>query len=280
MSVPQPGTAWVLRSALASLAFLVAGVGLYLFFLCTVVGQQLDASSFGAVIWLRAALGPLADSFRTILVVASAVLLVVLIVIALLHGRIRDCYIAVAICLITLLASTGLKNYIVYRPNLGENGYPYNTFPSGHESVSIAALIAVYVLLPGSLRRPVMLVPLIILGTANAVSQVASYAHRPSDVMAGALLAGAVAAWFPGRTRRIAVGWRWGLWIFIAAAAIFGAVCLASWQSSGYATAQQMTATTGIALGSAACVTAALLVGAWRRVGLDPSRSVAAPEPS
>jgi peptidoglycan/LPS O-acetylase OafA/YrhL len=127
-----------------------------------------------------------------------------------------------------------------------------------------------------------MLVPLIILGTANAVSQVASYAHRPSDVMAGALLAGAVAAWFPGRGTRVSAGWRWGLWIFIVAAAAFATVCLASWQSSGYATAQQMTATTGIALGSAACVTAAMLVGAWRRTGLDPGspQLVVVSEPS
>jgi membrane-associated phospholipid phosphatase len=277
MSVRQPGTAAVIvRSAVVSVAFLLVGFGIYLFFLCTALGQQLDASSFGAVIWLRTLLGSWADRLRIILIVFSAVLLLVLIVIALVRKRVRDSYIAVAICVITLVASMVLKDFLVYRPDLGDYGYPYNTFPSGHESVSMAALIAAYVLLPGSLRRPVMLIPLIILGTASALFQVAAYAHRPSDVMAGALLAGAVAAWFPGRARKVGIGWRWGFWVFIAASAIVGALGLASWQSSGYETAQQMTATAGITLCAAACVTAAFLVGAWRRTGLDPRRSAPA----
>jgi membrane-associated phospholipid phosphatase len=283
MSVRQPGTAAVLvRSALVSVAFLLVGFGIYLFFLGTALGQQLDASSFGAVIWLRTLLGPWADRLRIILIVVSAVLLLLMVVFALVRKRVRDSYIAVAICLITLAASMVLKDFLVYRPDLGDYGYAYNTFPSGHESVSMAALIGVYVLLPGTLRRPVMLIPLIILGTASALFQVAAYAHRPSDVMAGALLAGAVAAWFPGRASKVAVGWRWGLWVFIVAAAILGSLCLASWQASGYETEQQMTATAGITLCAAACVTAAFLVGAWRRTGLHPRRalSLVVPEPS
>lgn len=256
----------VLGSALISLAFLVLATGTYLFFVRTSLGQRLDASSFGAVTWLRAPLGSMAGPVRVGLLVIAAILFAVLAIRALLARRLRIVIVAVVICLITLVLASLLKDVVLTRPYLGDFGYRYNTFPSGHEAVTTAALVGSFLMIPAMQRRAVVLLPLLILGSASGLAQVVAYAHRPSDVFAGALLAGAVAAWFPGRSGSIGVRWLSGLWIYALLAAAAGALALASWQASGYATALQVAASVGIGLCASACVCAALIVGTRRRM--------------
>jgi membrane-associated phospholipid phosphatase len=252
------------RALLVASLFLAAVVGVYVFFVRTALGQQLDASSFGAITVIRSPLGSLPNHIRVILLGICGALVVILIVIALAQRRIRDVAVAVAICVVTIALSLALKDVLLSRPYLGNFGYDYNTFPSDHEAISTAALNASYLLLPGRSRRPIALVLLIILGAASGLFQVAAYAHRPSDVMAGALLAGGVSALFLGRGSGIGLrrSWRWGLWSVSAAAAILAAVFFVIWQDSGYTAGQQGTGTLAVALAALATVMASLTVGA------------------
>jgi membrane-associated phospholipid phosphatase len=268
----------VWRSVAIVVAFLAAGVALYIFFIRTALGQNLDASSFAAVVELRKITGPWADGLRLGIPEAAGVLLLVLLIIALVHRRLRGAFAAVALSVITLALSEGLKDVVVVRPFLGDFGYAENTFPSGHTAVTVSVLIGCYWLLPDRLRRPIVLVPLVILGAAGALFQVVAYAHRPSDVFGGALLVGAIAACFLGEGGGLGVAWRWIYWSLVVVSAAAGALCLIDWQLSDYATAPQPIGTTGILLCAAACVGAAMIVGAERtmtRRPVAPARSMA-----
>lgn len=261
-----------MRPILLSLGFLAATVAVYVLFIRTEAGQRLDASSFGAVVWLRASIGEWSGWLRDLLTVVSGVILSVLLIVALLRQRLRDATAAAAVTALSLIVSTLLKN-VLERPFLGDFGYLTNTFPSSRAAVTVAALIGSYWLLPDRLRRPVLIVPLLLLGSVTGMFQVVSYAHRPGDVLGGVLLAGMFAALFVGPAGALHPGWRWTLWIFVALASLSCGLCLSNWESSGYATSQQMTATVGILLASAACVAAALAVGAERPIG-HPSEPI------
>jgi hypothetical protein len=273
----------ILRSVLVSLVFLAVGIAVYVFFIATATGQLLDASSFGAVMWLRVGGGGWASALRTLLLVASGALFVVLLVVALLQRRAREAGVALVICVIALLLSGALKQFVVSRPHLGNFGYSYNTFPSGHETITVASLVGAYLLLPDRSRRPVILLLFLVLGTASGAFQVIAYAHRPSDVIGAALLVGAVAAWIPGRSEGIGARWRWTLWGIVAIAATGGTLCLVGWQTHHFSTSEQVIGTIGIVLATAAAVGGALIVGAERSTrspAMATSLSARTPEPS
>jgi hypothetical protein len=235
-------------------------------FILTEAGQRLDASSFGAVVGLRASIGELSGWLRGALTAICGVILLVMLIGALMRQRLRDATAAAAVTALSLIVSALLKA-VLERPFLGEFGYATNTFPSSRAAVSVAALIGSYWLLPDRFRRPVLMVPLLLLGSVTGLFQVVSYAHRTADVLGGVLLAGLVAALFTGAGGALQPGWRWGLWILVAVAAFSGSLCLWSWETSGYATSQQIVGTLGILLTSTASVTAALAVGAERPIG-------------
>jgi hypothetical protein len=248
-------------AAIAALCFLAAGA-IFVFFVRTAPGQQLDASSFGAVTDTRSLIGPWSGRVRVGLLALSGALVVVLIIVALSRRRFRDVLVAALICVVTIALSLSLKNLVLTRPDLGHFAYPYNTFPSDHQAITTAALISSYLLLPGALRRPPALLALVAVDAISGLFQVVSLAHRPSDEMAGALLAGGVSALFLSRSGSLAKGWRRSLRIFAAVAAAGAIFCGVAWQGSGYAPSAHWIGVLAIALASAATATAALTIGA------------------
>jgi membrane-associated phospholipid phosphatase len=179
-------------------------------------------------------------------------------VIALVRRRWRAIAYSAALVVAAWAVSTVLKSVLIERPALGEYGYPWNSFPSGHAAVSIAALVAVLWLLP---RPPVLLVvPLALLGGLAAASQVVSYAHRLSDVLAGVLLVGVLTAVGLGRSGRLGRLARSLLWGGVLLAAVAGILLILAWETSGYGSAERWPTTIGIALCSTAAAGAVLIV--------------------
>lgn len=70
------------------------------------------------------------------------------------------------------------------------NNSHFQSFPSGHATTSLAAMIALAMLFPG-LRYP-----LVIIGILGAVARVTVGAHFPSDILAGGIWGGLFAWWF------------------------------------------------------------------------------------
>jgi membrane-associated phospholipid phosphatase len=252
-------------SIAVAVLFFAAAAAVYWYFVLTAAGQQLDASAFGAIGVLRDPLHSWAGRLRVVLLVVCGALAVALIVLALVRRRWRDSIVAVAICLITILVSLVLKQVVLTRPALGDFGYPYNTFPSDHAAITTASLIASYLVLPASLRRGVAIVALLVLGSLSGLIQVVSLAHRPSDVFAGALLAGGVAALFLRGWGGVSRAWRAAWWGLAVLAAVAAVACFIGWSDAGYAGSARTVGTLAVLFGAAAAVAASLAVAAELR---------------
>ncbi|TAM69488.1 MAG: phosphatase PAP2 family protein [Microbacteriaceae bacterium] len=168
-------------------------------------GQQLDNGSFGTLSVLNGILSWPANMIRVAAPLFLTLAAVVLGVWALVQGRFGDASRAAVIVVAAVGLGQLLKEPVLQRPALGGGGYAQNTFPSGHVALALSAAVAVAVVLPAarSRWRALLIVLLIVVIVAGA--SIVSYAHRPSDVIGGELVVGAVvSAVFWGR--RSAVG--------------------------------------------------------------------------
>nr|WP_274636843.1 phosphatase PAP2 family protein [Microbacterium bovistercoris] len=98
---------------------------------------------------------------------------------------------------LTLVGLAGGASFIskaglLPRPQLGGYAYAFNTFPSGHTAVCLAAVVAVVWLAPRWLH-PGVIVVLGMLAASTAFASLLSFAHRGSDIIGGVLLVGALA---------------------------------------------------------------------------------------
>lgn len=248
---------WTHRVLLAlPIGALAVVVGL--FFLGTETGQRLDASTFGAVVALREEHGPWTDRIRMLSTAGVATLFLLAVIVALVSRAWRAVVVVIGAVLLVLLVSTVLRDFVIVRPYLGEYGYLDNTFPSGHAAVAVAALSTIPVLVP---RVPTVVVAILAaVGGATGLAQVVSYAHRASDVFAGALLAALVVALVADPTARRRGAVPIVLGVCAALAVLGGGALLASWELGGYAPELGTGAAAGIGLGVAGVTAAASAV--------------------
>ena len=180
-----------MRSALLrALGFALAVVLVYLTFVWTRVGQQLDAAAFLAAGTVASSpFGVLVDQTRTTAVVVLAVAATIASVRALIQRRLY----AVSTALLLVITSAGIARALraeLPRPYLGEFAYQYNTLPSGHAAAAAALVVALLVLLPVGLAPRTVNSAAILVITGSGFASVLSFAHRPSDVLAAVLIVG------------------------------------------------------------------------------------------
>lgn len=188
---PRRADAPVGGALVRSAAYLAAFAALYAAAVLTPSGQAWDAASlgvfagFGEHSWMSE--GGVRDDL-TLIVLALAL-------VAAIEGawrrRWRRVVAAAGLVAATAVAGRVLKD-VLPRPSLGEYGYAYQTFPSGHAAVCLAAVIAIVWLGP-SWMRPFVRVLLGVVAFLVALWSLLSHAHRASDVVAGVLLTGVLA---------------------------------------------------------------------------------------
>jgi hypothetical protein len=181
------------RRPLLLAVLMAAFVLLYWLAVHTRQGQLYDAGFFGRVWGLRAVSGRVPELARatlpTLLLGATAVPAVL----AVTGRRWRRLLAAVLVVTVASAAAQVLKHQVLARPDLGDHGYVENSYPSGHVAVVAALCVAVVLLWPGGPTRYVVGggAAVAVLGAA---ADVASFAHRPSDVVGSLLLVAAVSA--------------------------------------------------------------------------------------
>lgn len=180
-----------MKSALQrAVGFALAVVLVYLTFVWTRVGQQLDAAAFIAAGTLASSpFGVVVHQTRTTAVVALAAAATIAGVFALIQRRLH----AMSIALLLVVSSAGIAHALraaLPRPYLGEFAYRYNTLPSGHAASAAALVLALLVLLPRGAASQIMNFAAILVITAAALASVLSFAHRPSDVLASVFIVG------------------------------------------------------------------------------------------
>lgn len=183
-------------SLVAGLACALAAV--YLIAVRTGPGQAADVRAFSWVSPLHDLANGPAERWRA----AAPVLLAAVVAGCALHAwrarRRRRVVAGLLGVAAALPAATVLRDELLARPWLGDHGYAHNTLPSGHVAVVTALAAAVLLLWPatGVPRGAVVTATGVVAATAAA--SVVTYAHRPSDVVAGlllGLLAPALACW-------------------------------------------------------------------------------------
>lgn len=175
---------------LLSAVYAVAFVWLYVVAVLTPFGQLIDAGSLSLFGWLRSDAWLAFYDGRDVVmwcVVAAAVVAALTDVLE--HRWKPPIYSAVLVGVVAAVA-VGMKEFAP-RPDLGDFAYAHNTFPSGHTAITLAAAVAIIWCYPRWMS-PVLVLVLGGVVAFVALGSLFSMAHRASDSIAGALLAGAV----------------------------------------------------------------------------------------
>ncbi|WP_454151573.1 phosphatase PAP2 family protein [Microbacterium lacticum] len=174
--------AWHFVATAAVLAVLLAAS--YLFFVQGYMGQLIDEQArTGAQFAVVAQASTLLDAVP--LLSAGVVLIAVVI------GAIRRQRVATVLALIVVaaanLTSQLLKHEVLTRPDNGATGEWHNSFPSGHTTVIVSAVFALFLVCAPRVRPLVATVGTMATVVVGALL-VASGWHRPSDVVGGVLV--------------------------------------------------------------------------------------------
>ncbi len=171
--------------AAAALFFVAVATvfGLERFFVATAHGQRLDDSAMRTVSAGSMALQHLHSYLGNITVGTTAVVLTACVVFALLRRRFAIAAGAIAIVAGADVTTQFLKKAYFGRPDFGL--LTINSFPSGHTTVAISAVLAAVLVAP-PLLRPLIVALGSFAATLVGASTIVGGWHRPSDVL-GAL---------------------------------------------------------------------------------------------
>ncbi|MFI2103225.1 phosphatase PAP2 family protein [Isoptericola sp. NPDC019693] len=183
------------RALVVSATSALLCAALYALAVLTAPGQRADVAGLALLTAPEPHLAGAARLVRALAPVAAALLLVAAGLVAVRRragGRVVAGAAGLPVAVLAL--ATVLRDVVLPRPSLGVHGDVLNTFPSAHTATLAAACVAVVLLLgrrPG--RGATALLAAVVLLTAWA--NVATQAHRPSDVVGSLLLVGVVAPW-------------------------------------------------------------------------------------
>jgi hypothetical protein len=232
---------------LAAIAFFstLLAVTIYVVAVRTHLGQRLDDVAFNRRSVVTAATTRRTDRLLGTISVASLLVFGGAIVLVAVARRRLGLAVAAGIAMSgAVVTSEILKLRVLTRPNFsGVAGIGFNTFPSGHTTIGMALSLGVVMVAPLHLRRVAFLVATLT-STAFGTAVLASGWHRPSDAVAGFLVA---LGWFaavssvlvryehrPGARRRIeSEPVASQLLIAVAGVAIFGLLMFVLWKSIG-----------------------------------------------
>lgn len=178
-------------NCLAPLVYLVAGALTFGWFVLTPTGQAVDAAALGATLGLL----PF-DSRMAIFGAIRAYSWVVLAIAASVAGAIRlrrgqwRPVVDSAVSLFAVVIAVELLRESLGRPELGIASYRHNTWPSVNVAVASGLALACTRLSPLP-RRPLFSGALACFLAVVGYASVTTSAHRPSDVLAAILIAGA-----------------------------------------------------------------------------------------
>ncbi|WAP51786.1 phosphatase PAP2 family protein [Arthrobacter sp. ATA002] len=175
-----------------------------------------------------------AESLDNITVYSLALAVCLVALVGLVRRRPDLAFAGVAVIVLGQVITQGLKRFILPRPELVEvsGDFTQNSFPSGHTTIAMTVLFAVFIVVPYRWRGLAALVVLTWAIGIGAYTTTAKW-HRFSDTLgadAVALLCGCLAAWW--LTRRGSLGYgsggpRRGRTVFAAVIAAFTALLLA-----------------------------------------------------
>lgn len=189
------------RWSLAALGALVVLVLSYLLAVWTEQGQALENAALRGADQVRGEDFADATSALGEITVYSLALAVALIgLVGLLRRRVDLAVAGVSVVVLGQIITQGLKRFVLPRPELVDvsPGFTHNSFPSGHTTIAMTVLFAVFIVVPLRWRG---IAALVVLSWAIGIGAYTTTAkwHRFSDTLgadAVALICGCLASWW------------------------------------------------------------------------------------
>lgn len=189
---PGPSRRWRYLTVIAIAALALS----FVYFVLTAQGQALENAALrGADQVLTEELVKAKEGLSRITVTSLAVATVLLGLIGLLRRRLDLAIAAVSVVGVSVVISQVLKRFVLVRPYLVEasEDYIYNSFPSGHTTIAMAALLAL--LIVSSWRyRPLTLLLATSYALAVGTWTLTAKWHRLSDTVGASAIALGVAS--------------------------------------------------------------------------------------
>ena len=174
--------AWHFVATAVALAVLLAGS--YLFFVQGYMGQLIDEQArTGAQFAVVAQASNLLDAVPLL----SAGLVLIAVVIGAIRRQGAATVVALVVVAAANLTTQLLKHELLTRPDNGATGEWHNSFPSGHTTVIVSAVFALFLVSAPRLRPLIAAVGSLAIVAVGALL-VGSQWHRPSDIVAGVLV--------------------------------------------------------------------------------------------
>lgn len=175
--------AWHFLATAVGLAALLAMA--YLFFVQGYMGQLIDEQArLGAQVGVGAgAVAAVLDAVP----LTSAGIVVLAVVIGLIRRRGVATVVALAVVAASNLTTQALKHELLDRPDNGATGAWHNSFPSGHTTVFVSAMFALFLVCSPRVR-PFIAAIGATATIAVGILLVESQWHRPSDIVGGILV--------------------------------------------------------------------------------------------
>lgn len=230
---------------LAFLGSIGAVWALWRVFLETERGQIVDETVWDGVGFLPDKLTEWADTLLSVMAIPFLVVVIIAAILVAVAQRRWSIGIAAAIVIGGANGTTQLLKRIIERPDFDISYLSHNSFPSGHATMAAALAATAVLISPHRLRGGVSIVAFIFASLAGISTIIVGW-HRPSDVAAGYVIAG---AWF---------------FIMEAARSVFakGPVPRGYKSNNAANAAGALTVFTAVGIGLGGGVLAAMLVGA------------------
>lgn len=254
---------------------MISLAAVYWYFVRTQTGQEIDQLAFDGAMIGHKTLAPFVLSFLHSLPLVAAIIAFVLAVVV---SAARRRWILFSLAISSAVAAnvtTQVLKYLLDRPDLGVDGFAYNSLPSGHTTVAASSVLVVFLVASPEWRGWTALAGAIFTVIAG-VATLAGQWHRPSDVIAGFLV---VALWgclagalgqrpHPGSTRIQVPRMRVLLWVAVLSTVGTAlSLLFVLGQSSGEGTILLVAYAGGVtAIIAAGFTLAALATRAFRRV--------------
>jgi hypothetical protein len=178
---PRPEWAGARRAALVAAVSAAALLVVYVVFVRTAAGQQIDQSGLNHLADGIASRQAVAGWLRDVTVGAVAIVLAGCVAVAVARRRIGLGLVAVVLVAGANLTTQVLKHVVFERAHLG-HGWT-NSLPSGHATVVTSLALAALLVAPRAWRGAVGLCASVAVTVAGVGTVVANW-HRPSDVVA------------------------------------------------------------------------------------------------
>lgn len=183
-----PSTGILMRHVMALLFLGLSLYGVFVFFIYTATGQQVDEQAYTEYAnQFKSYRGPTLTALDSLPAVVGVIAVLGLVAVLIWKHRFLPSLIGVLAAAAAMTSTYLLKHYLIVKPDLGVQEALSNSAPSGHTTFAAAAGAALFLAAPRFLRPTVALCAALATCLTGASTIINGW-HRPADVVTAILV--------------------------------------------------------------------------------------------